>query len=393
MVPQSLRWQRLAAAALFGVLVGAGIWVLVAKFRFFNFFPGIEKTPWWAMMLGWSLLCIVLELLRQYEDDQRALANRKAADAAGFQFTQEVDPRVLPSWQAPHLSQADCADLSHLMVGTRQGQRVIICDFHWKTTHHGSEGMTTESHVQTIYRLAGAGAGLPVFRVEPRTKLGGFLQTLFATANVEIAPPPGTDEADLQIFQQFREQYVLSADDMPTSSGLLRRGFHRFVLAWFTQNPGWSVLGNGRDLYIHRSGVRTLGNQRLESLHKLCKLSELLSAADIAAQEAPPVQVVVHGHDFTAAVAGLLVSGVGGMLGLLLGGVLGIGGILFFSKVLQQEPLLIIVIPAFFGSGLVGAITGAFVGYRFGRRSEFLKGLMRQRSDGSCAVPQQSRFE
>lgn len=173
---------------------------------------------------------------------ERTAAMAQVAAAMKFNFYETGTPDLTAGFSdLPLLNHGRSRRWRNVLVGAVAEQQAIVGDYYYVT----GSGKNSHRWNQTVVVFPQGGKGLPVFTLAPEHffhKIGSLF---------------GYQDIDFEASPEFSKHYLLRG----TGESAIRSAFTADALAYFGQNPGWSVQSCGGGLAMFR-------------LDKVCKPEE-----------------------------------------------------------------------------------------------------------------------
>jgi hypothetical protein len=201
-----------------------------------------------------------------YGRRRRAVAMARVCHTLGLEFTPRV--KDLAEFDDFALFQL-CPERYGLncMRGCVGGLDVVLMDYVHGEKARSSDFAMTVSATQTVVMLPGAGTGLPDLLLVP--KVGIWNKNLVSSVTVDdLGIGQGLDE-------EFTKKYKVGGPD----TAAIRQVFAAETLAFFADNPGWTVEVVAGKILTYRDGKRRKPRNCPEMLSQAGLMVKALRAA------------------------------------------------------------------------------------------------------------------
>ncbi len=187
-----------------------------------------------ALLVAGVVAAVGLAIYTAWQmDKKRTDGLRQAALAMGFTFAERDDAvlaHAFPAFDRGHSRKA-----KNVMTGQAGGRPVTPFDHQYTI----SSGKNSHTHRQTVALFEGTGS-LPAFSLGPEN----FFH--------KIATSLGYQDIDFDEHPEFSQHYLLRGAD----EAAIRTVFNADILAFLSQERGWTVQAAGGAMLVMRAAKR-----------------------------------------------------------------------------------------------------------------------------------------
>jgi hypothetical protein len=211
-----------------------------------------------GLVLGVAVVGGIIWLVHRAHQ-KRLEAMRAACTAMGFTYTERADPDELAAaiGELPLFSRGRGRKAWSVMRGSLAGRPAMLMDYEFTT----GSGRNQTTHRQTVALFPDAGGGLPDFELAPENifhKIGAVF---------------GYQDIDFETSEEFSKRYLLRGRE----EDRVRAALSADALAFFAQNPGWTVQLRGGRVAAYRAGRRCRPEEAPSFLAEALRIASLFA--------------------------------------------------------------------------------------------------------------------